>query len=134
MSDNNINTGGGSLNLIGSAIGSKNQISGNSFNISDSLNISPSPNRDEFLSALKQLQGELSKIKDLPEDDLSDLKTNMNDAIQATERSKPSMERAVEKLSTMQKIIDKLKDNFASALALGGLLSQVLSVASKVAF
>ena len=59
---------------------------------------------------------------------------NLDAATKAVERDKPNKERAVEKLTTMQTILEKLKDNVGSALALGKLIGQVLLAAQGITF
>jgi hypothetical protein len=64
MSNNstNIDSGGGSLNITGSAVGG----SANTVTISDSLNIGARPERGNILASLNQLRAELDKANDLP--------------------------------------------------------------------
>jgi hypothetical protein len=126
----NVNTGGGSLNNLGGAIGIGNIVSGNTFNVSDSLNVSTAPSRNEMISALQQLKAELDKAEDLPPDETEDLKTNLDAAVKAIDRPEPNKTRLVDKLTTMQKILDSLKNSFTSAIALGKLVSQVTLAAN----
>jgi hypothetical protein len=109
-------------------------VAGNVYNIAGDLNMAPNPSKDEFIAALRQLKGELAKAKDLPPDEASDLSTNLNDAIEAAERPQPNKDRTVKKLTTMQQILDGLKDNIGSALALGHLIGQVLLAAQGLVF
>ena len=104
-------------------------VQGNVYNIAGDLNMSANPSKDEFLAALRQLKDELAKAKDLPTDEASDLKGNLDAAIEAIERPQPNKERAVKKLTAIKEIIDGLKDNFGSALALGHLVGQVVQAA-----
>jgi hypothetical protein len=106
---------------------------GNVYTIAGDLNISPKPSKDEFLMALRQLKNELAKAKDLPLDEASDLKDNLDDAIEATERPQPNKQRAIKKLTAMKDILDGLKDNVGSALALGHLIGQVVQAAQGLA-
>jgi hypothetical protein len=104
-------------------------VQGNAYNIADDLNLSASPSRDEFVAALWKLKDELAKAEDLPADVASDLKDVLDDAIEAAERPQPNKERTVKKLAAMQEIVDGLKDNAGSALALGHLIGQVVQAA-----
>ena len=137
----NVNTGGGSMSIGGNAIGGRNStltgtiIGGDNIvhgDISDSLNVSQTSNRQEFLAALRQLQDELDKATDLPPDEADDLKTDLDAAVKAIDREKPNKERVVEKLTRMQKILDGLKGTVSSALAIGKLVGQVLAAAHGV--
>lgn len=121
-----VNTGGAPIQMVGSAIGSGNTISGNTFDIAGSLNISQQPKQNEILTALRQLQDELAKAKNLPTDDADDLQTNLDAAIKAVDRPEPNKDRALDKLTTMEKILNGLKDNLASAMALGSLVGQAI--------
>src|SRR5262249_49565377 len=80
----NINGGDfrGSNLPIGNTIGRDlNQtIQSDVYNIAGDLNMSANPSKDEFLTALRQLKDELAKAKDLPADEASDLKGNLDDA------------------------------------------------------
>jgi hypothetical protein len=98
------------------------------------LNIGAQPSKDDLLTALRQLQGELVKAQDLPPDEGDDLRINLDQAIKAVDRPQPSKERVEEKLSTMQKILNGLKDNVASALALGNLVGQALGALKGIVF
>jgi hypothetical protein len=109
-------------------------VQGNVYNIAGDMNMSANPSKDEFLTALRQLKDELAKAKDLPTDEASDLSGNLDAAIEAAERPQPNKERAVKKLTTMKEIIDGLKDNVGSALALGNLIGQVLKAAQGLVF
>src|SRR5262249_32920682 len=111
----NINGGDfrGSNLPIGNTIGRDlNQtIQSDVYNIAGDLNVSANASKDEFLTALRQLKDELAKAKDLPADEASDLKGNLDDAIEAAERPQPNKERTVKKLTAMQEILNGLKDN-----------------------
>jgi hypothetical protein len=120
-----ITSGGGSLNVAGSTVGGKN----NRVSISGGLNIGPSPSKDELIAALRQLRAELDKAHDLPADKADDLKDHADAAIKAVDRDKPNKDRTLEKLTTMQKILDGLKGSVGSALALGKLVGEVILVA-----
>jgi hypothetical protein len=109
-------------------------VAGNVYNIAGDLNMSANPDKSELLAALRQLQGEIAKAQDLPPDEGDDLKTNLDQAIKAVERPQPNKDRAVEKLSTMKKVIDGLKENVGSALALGNLIGQALLAAQNIHF
>ena len=104
-------------------------VQGDVYNIARDLNISSTPDHAELLAALRRLQAELDKAQDLPPDEADDLKSNLDSAIKAVDRPQPNKDRTVEKLSTMQKILDGLKGNIGSALALGHLIGQVLQAA-----
>lgn len=110
------------------------KVEGNVYNIARDLNMSAQPDKNELLAALRQLQGELSKAEDLPADQADDLKDNLDAAIKAVDRPQPNKDRTVEKLTTMQKILDGLKGNIGSALALGNLIGQVLLAAQNIHF
>jgi len=68
-----------------------------------------SPGKDEFLAALRQFKTEIDKAQDLPPDEADDLKSNLDAATKAIDRPQPNKDRAIEKLSTMQTILEKLK-------------------------
>jgi hypothetical protein len=55
-------------------------------------------------------------------------------AIKAISRPQPNKERAVEKLSIMQKVLEGLKGNVASALALGKLVGEALLAVKSISF
>jgi hypothetical protein len=109
-------------------------VSGNVYNIAGDLNMGANPSKGEFLAALRQLKDELAKAKDLPADEASDLKDNLDDAIEAAERPQPNKERTVKKLTAMKEIVNGLKDNVSSALALGHLIGQVVQAAQGLVF
>ena len=50
-------------------------VQGNVYNIAGDLNMSDKPDKSELLAALRQVQGELEKAKDLPPDEAEDLKS-----------------------------------------------------------
>jgi hypothetical protein len=122
----NVSTGGGSINILNGAIGKGNTISGNQSAISNSFNLSETSNRDDFISALHQIKNELIKANDLPKGEAKDLKYNVDEAIEASEEKPPKKERVIDKLTTMQKILESLKDSGSSAIALGKLIREVL--------
>lgn len=124
----NIDSGGGNLNIVGSAVGGK----GNRIAISGSLHIGMTPDKNELLTALYQLRAEINKATDLPSDQADDLKADLEAAIKAVDREKPNKDRTVEKLTSMQKILDGLKGSVSSALALGKLVGEVLLAAKGV--
>jgi hypothetical protein len=135
------NTVGRDLNQTGGATAMGNvfnqpgwNVQGNVYNIAGDLNMSANPSKDEFLAALRQLKDELAKATDLPPDDASDLKDNLDDAIEAAERPQPNKDRTVKKLTAMKGILDGLKDSFGSALALGHLIGQVVKAAQGLVF
>jgi hypothetical protein len=135
------NTVGGALNQSGgnTAMSTFDQrgwniSGGNVYNIAGDLNIGANPSKDELLAALRQLQGELAKAQDLPPDEGDDLKANLDQAIRSVDRSQPNKDRAVEKLSTMKNILEGLKENVGSALALGNLIGQALLAAQNIHF
>jgi len=103
-------------------------VQGSVYNIAGDLNIGANPSKDEFAAALRQLRDELAKAKDLPPDEASDLKDDLDDAIEALERPQPNKERTIKKLTAMREIVDGLKDNVGSKLALGKLIEQALAV------
>jgi hypothetical protein len=109
-------------------------VQGNVYNMAGNLNMSANPSKDEFIAALQQLKDELAKAKDLPADEASDLKGNLDDAIEAAERPQPNKERTLKKLTAMKEIVDGLKDNAGSALALGHLIGQAAQAAHKLVF
>ena len=110
------------------------KVQGNVYNIAGDMNIGANPGKDEFLAALRQFKSELDKAQDLPPDEADDLKSNLDAATKAIERPQPNKERAIEKLSTMQTILEKLKGSAESALALGKLIGQVLLAAQGISF
>lgn len=110
------------------------QVAGNVYNIAGNLNIGANPGKDEFLAALRQFKTEIDKAQDLPLDEADDLKSNLDAATRAIDRPQPNKERAIEKLSTMQAILEKLKGSAESALALGKLIGQVLLAAQGISF
>jgi hypothetical protein len=114
-------------NFQGANLGIGNMVAGN-------LTMNANPSKDEFLAALRQLKDELAKANDLPPDEAADLKTNLNDAIEAAERTQPNKERAVRKLTAMKELVDGLKDNVGSALALGHLIGQIVQAAQRLVF
>jgi hypothetical protein len=109
-------------------------VQGNVYNIAGDMNVSATSSKDEFLAALRQFKSEIDKAQDLPPDEADDLKSNLDAATRAIDRPQPNKERAIEKLSTMQTILEKLKGSAESALALGKLIGQVLLAAQGITF
>jgi hypothetical protein len=107
-------------------------VAGNVYNIAGDLNMSATPDKSELLAALRQVRDELDKAKDLPPDEADDLKSNLDAAARALDRPQPNKDRAVEKLTAMQAILEKLKDNIGSALALGQLIGQALDALKSI--
>ncbi len=128
--ETNINTGGGSI--IGSAVGAGSTVSDSTINIAESFNLTEKNDRDELLAALKKLQVELDKAKDIPPDDADDIKANLAASIKAVDRPEPNKPRTIEKLEGIQKILDSLKGSATSAIALGKLVGEVLIAASSL--
>src|SRR5215212_1323437 len=85
------------------------QVAGNVYNIAGDLNMGANPGKDEFLAALRQFKTEIDKAQDLPPDEADDLKSNLDAATRAIDRPQPNKDRAIEKLSSMQTILEKLK-------------------------
>jgi hypothetical protein len=110
------------------------QVSGNVYNIAGDLNVSANSSKDEFLAALRQFKSEIAKAKDLPNDQADELQEDVDSAIKAIDKPQPNKERAVERLTTIQKVLDRLKGSAESALALGKLIGQVLSAAQGISF
>jgi len=109
-------------------------VAGNVYNIAGDLNISANSSKDEFLTALRQFKSELDKAQDLPADKADDLKEDVDSAIKAIDKPNPNKERAVERLTTIQKVLDGLKGSATSALALGKLVGQMLLAAQGISF
>ena len=109
-------------------------VAGNVYNIAGDLNIGANPSKDEFLAALRQFKSEIDKAQDLPADKADELKEDVDTAIKAIDKPQPNKERAVERLTTIQKVLDGLKANVGSALALGNLIGQVLLAAQGISF
>jgi len=125
-------TGGSSVN---NAFNQPNwNVEGNVYNIAGDLNVGANPSKDEFLGALRQFKSEIDKAKDLPSDQADELKDDVDSAIKAIDRPQPNKERAVERLTTIQKVLDGLKGNVGSALALGKLIGDVLLAAQGISF
>ena len=85
------------------------KVEGNVYNIAGDLNMGTNPGKDEFLAALRQFKIEIDTAQDLPPDEADDLKSNLDAATKAIDRPQPNKDRAIEKLSTMQTILEKLK-------------------------
>jgi hypothetical protein len=128
----NVNTGGGPLNMVNSAIGRANVVSDNQSAISDSFGLTEISNREDLVEALIKFQNELSKAKDLPPDESSDLNSDLGEAIRSSSRKPPSKERVVDKLSSIQKILNTLTSTVSSAESLGKLAAEILTIAEKV--
>ncbi len=110
------------------------QVTGNVYNIAGDMHVSASSSKDEFLVALRQFKSEIDKAQDLPTDQADELKEDVDTAIKAIDKPQPNKARAVERLTTIQKVLDGLKDNVGSALALGNLIGQVLLAAQGISF
>ena len=109
-------------------------VQGNVYNIAGDMNVSASSSKDEFLAALRQFKSEIDKARDLPADKADELKEDVDSAIKAIDKPQPNKERAVERLTTIQKVLDGLKGSAESALALGKLIGQVLLAAQSIHF
>jgi hypothetical protein len=109
-------------------------VQGNVYNISGDLNRGAKPGKDEFLAALRQFKSEIDKAQDLPADKADEMKDDVDTAIKAIDKPQPNKERAVERLTTIQKVLDGLKGNVGSALALGNLIGQVVLAAQGIHF
>jgi hypothetical protein len=105
------------------------KVEGNVYNIAGDMNVSANSSKDEFLAALRQFKSEIDKAKDLPADRADEMKDDVDSAIKAIDKPQPNKERAVERLTAIQKVIDGLKGNVGSALALGKLIGQVVLAA-----
>ena len=110
------------------------KVQGNVYNIAGDMNVSASSNKDEFLAALRQFKSEIDKAQDLPADKADEMKDDVDTAIKAIDKPQPNKERAVERLTTIQKVLDGLKGNVGSALALGNLIGQVVLAAQGIHF
>lgn len=123
--DVNQQTGGATM---GGPFGGQvyHNVAGNVYNIVGDLNIGAGSGKDELLAALKQLRAEFDKAQDLPPDKADEMKEDLDSTMKAVDKPQPNKERAVERLTTIQKVLDGLKDNVGSALALGKLVGQVL--------
>ena len=109
-------------------------VAGNVYNIARDMNVSASSSKDEFLAALRQFKSEIDKAQDLPADKADEMKEDVDTAIKAIDKPQPNKERAVERLTTIQKVLDGLKANVGSALALGNLIGQVVLAAQGISF
>jgi hypothetical protein len=114
----------GSNTVIGSEIGG--DLNQTAYHIARDLNIGASPDKHAFLNGLRLLQVEIEKAADLPEDKAGDLKDDLQSAIKAVDRPQPDKKRAADKLKSMQDILDGLKGNVSSALALSRLIDEAL--------
>jgi hypothetical protein len=110
------------------------KVEGNVYNIAGNMNVSASSSKDEFLAGLRQFKSEIDKAQDLPADKADELKEDVDSAIKAIDKPQPNKARAVDRLTNIQKVIDGLKDNVGSALALGKLIGQVLLAAQGINF
>jgi len=127
---NNMVGQNGTINQIRNQIGgTSNTMHGNVFHISNSLNVPSTPTRNELLAALGQLRKEIDQATDLPADEAEDMKTDLDAAVKAIDRDQPNKDRTIGKLTGIQKILDGLKDNVGSALALGKLVGEVILAA-----
>ena len=97
------------------------KVEGNVYQAGGDINIGATPTKDELITALRQLQQKVEAAELPSNDDTDELKS--------ADRSEPNKERIVEKLSTAQKVIDKLKESVPSALALGVEIGKVLLAA-----
>jgi hypothetical protein len=130
--DINQQTGGATM---GNTFNQPNwNVAGNVYNIARDMNVSASSSKDEFLAALRQFKSEIDKAQDLPADKADEMKEDVDTAIKAIDKPQPNKERAVERLTTIQKVLDGLKGNVGSALALGNLIGQVLLAAQGISF
>lgn len=103
-------------------------------NIAGDFNMSANPSKDDFLNALRQFKIELDKAKDLPESKVEELNEDVDSAIKAIDKPQPNKERAVERLTTIQKVLEGLAGAGGSALALGHLIGQVIQAAQGLSF
>ncbi len=106
----------------------------NVYNIAGDLHISSNPSKDELLTALRQLRAEFDKARDLPADKADEMKEDLDSAIKAVDKPQPNKERAVERLTTIQKVLESLKGSGESALALGALIGKVILAAQGLHF
>lgn len=128
--ETNVNTGGGSI--IGSAVGSGNRLSNVNISIKETLGLDQESSCGDLLTALNEFQSELDKVKDLPSDEMDDIRTNLNASIKAVNQSEPNKQRALDKLKGIQEILDSLKGTAASAIALSKLIGEVLVVTAGI--
>jgi hypothetical protein len=63
-----------------------------------------------------------------------ELKEDVDSAIKAIDKPQPNKARAVEWLTTIQKVLEGLKGSAESALALGKLIGQVRLAAQGISF
>ena len=105
------------------------KVEGNVYQAGGDINIGATPTKDELITALRQLQQKVEAAELPSNDDTDELKSNVELAVKSADRSEPNKERIVEKLSTAQKVIDKLKESVPSALALGVEIGKVLLAA-----
>jgi hypothetical protein len=132
---NNTIGGRGTLNQIGNQIGgSSNTMSGNVYHISNSPDVPHAPTRGDLRAALHQLREEIGKARDLPEDEADDITADLEAAVKALDREQPNKDRTIDKLSSIQKVLDSLKGNVGSALALGKLVGEILLAAKGLQF
>src|SRR5207253_9391453 len=101
-------------------------VQGNVYNIAGDMNMGANPGKDEFLAALRQFKSEIDKAQDLPADKADEMKDDVDTAIKAIDKPQPNKERAVERLTTIQKVLDGLQGSVGSALAFGNLIGQVV--------
>jgi hypothetical protein len=107
---------------------------GNIYNIAGDMNMSANPSKDEFLAALRQLRAEFDKAQDLPADKAEEMKEDLDSAIKAVDKPQPNKDRAVERLTTIQKVLDGFKGSAESALALGKLIGQIILATQGIHF
>ncbi|MBE9063946.1 hypothetical protein [cf. Phormidesmis sp. LEGE 11477] len=134
MSNNSasINTGGGAMSMTNSAVGQGNEVSNNQSIASTTSSESDISERDDLLEALQKLLTDLSKAEDIPPDDSKDLRYSTEEAIDAARAQPPKKTRVVDKLTSIQKTLESLKNSAGSAVALGSLTKKILVAAGTL--
>jgi len=119
MSEININSGGGNVNIVGSNLGGERNI----------VNFSSS---GDIVKELRRLIAELEKVADIPSKEIEKAKSDAEAAIEAAKES--DKDQLVKRLDNIQKIFSSLKESTASALSLGKLIGEILLAVQKFNF
>ncbi|MFK8185250.1 MAG: hypothetical protein AB8B99_17900 [Phormidesmis sp.] len=134
MSNNStsIDTGGGAISMTNSAVGQDNEVSNNQSTVITTSSESDISERDDLLEALQELLTGLSQSEDIPPDDSKDLRYSAEEAIDAAQAQPPKKNRVLDKLTSIQKTLESLKNSAGSVVALGSLTKKILVAAGAL--
>ncbi len=129
---NSINTGGGAINMTNSAIGQENKVSRNHSTTNASADENDISTCEEILEVLQQLLTGLSQAEDIQLDDSKDLKYSVREAMDAVQAQPSKKSRVIDKLASVQKTLESLKNSASSAVTLGQLAKSALVAAGTL--